>query len=156
MGSKSGLHVRILNELRRLVSANKPLLSIWCFPHRINLASKDVCKGCPIIEMIIAEASKLSSYFHKSGERTSKLKRAAAENGLNEPLRYATYFPTRWTEFVFKLLNSTLRNWRAAMAYFTIEKEEALEEQWLLYDRIHFMAFLADLLQLFKIFKKKN
>lgn len=113
MGRKSGLHVRLLNEIRSSISANQTLLSIWCFPHRINLAWKDVCKERPIIEMIIADASSLSSYFHKSGERTNKLKTAAVENTLKKPLRYATYFPTRWNEFVFRLLNATLRNWRA-------------------------------------------
>jgi hypothetical protein len=155
LGCNTGLHVRMLAEIKDLVSDNKLLLAIWCYAHRINLAWKDVCNEFPIIAQIVADASSLSSHFHKSGERTSILKRVAAEMRIEKPLRYVTYFPVRWTQYVFDLLYVTLRNWRASMEYFVREEEIGLEQRWLQYDRLHATVFLTDVLQIFKCFQKK-
>lgn len=71
MGHSNGL-VANLKELRNSCGSNLPLLSIWCVPHRINLAWKSASK-INIIASLITRARKLSTHFHKSAKRTSKL-----------------------------------------------------------------------------------
>lgn len=65
-----------------------------------------------------------------------------------------TFTVVRWTEYIFDLLTVTLRNWRAAINYFKCEKEIGLSNRWLLYDRIHLLAFITDVLNLLKKFQK--
>lgn len=153
-GSEQGLWARFVEEVRKSTARKQPIVSIWCVPHRFNLAWKDLCKDCSMIADIVAQATSLSSHFHKSGDRTQKLRNIAIAKNLNKPLRYVTNFEVRWTEFVFDLLTVTLRNWRSSMAYFESEKEEGLANRWLLYDRLHFLTFITDILQLLKKFQK--
>ena len=72
-----------------------------------------------MINDVISDASSLSSYFHKSGEWTFKLKQAAARAKLSKSL-----------------------------------SETGLLSRWLMYDRIHLIAFVANILQLLKTYQK--
>lgn len=155
LGHRSGIHARFFSEIRQIfTSSKKTTLSIWCVAHRFNLAWTDLCKKFTVINDVISDASSLSAHFHKSGERTFKLKQAASAANLPRPLRYPTYFPVRWTQYSSDLFNVTLRNWRAAMAYFIAEKEIGLQNYWTNYERIHLITFLADILHLLKTFQK--
>lgn len=149
-GDENGLWVRI----QRSDTANKPILSIWCVDHRFNLSWKDLSNDVSLVKNLIEDASSLSTYFHKSGDRTQKLGDAAIANNLPQPLRYLAYFAVRWTEFVYALFNVTLRNWRCSMHYFLKPNEIGLSNRWLLYDRIHLLTFITDVLCLMKTFQK--
>lgn len=149
-GNENGLWTRI----QRSNTTDKPILSIWCIDHRFNLGWKDLCRHVSLVSNLIDEASSLSTYFHNSGDRTQKLRNVALNNNIPQPLRYPAYFPIRWTQFVFELFNATLRNWRVSMQYFLNENESGLSQRWLLYDRIHLLTFMTDVLCLLKTFQK--
>lgn len=152
LGRFNGL-VAKLKDLRNLTGTNLPLISIWCVPHRTNLAWKDVSK-INSISNIISRTTKLSKYFRKSGKRTNTLATLAAANNLSSPLRYPPYFEVRWIEFVYNLCNAVLRNWRATIKYFQSENIATKLREWLQYDRVHFLTFLTDVLGLLKRFQK--
>lgn len=86
--------------------------------------------------------------------RTAKLRNTAKNNNLDKPLHSPSYNSTRWVQYAFDLLNTTLRNWRSAIVYFITENEPLLAECWLSYDRLHLLTFLTDVLSLLKTFQK--
>lgn len=112
-------------------------------PHRVNLAWKTVCK-IDIIAKIIKSTRKLATHFRNSGTRTNKLKH----------MRFPAFFAVRWAEFLFNLFNVALRNWRAYVKYFNLQKLNVFTNTWLNYDRLHLLTFLTDVLSLLKSFQK--
>lgn len=155
-GRLNGLVARLVDErlcLARLFPPQLPLFSIWCVPHRINLAWKSVCR-IHIIARTIRCCTALSTYFRKSAKRTRNLRNAAAENNFNPTLRFPAFFKIRWTEHLFNLLNAVLRNWRAMIKYFESKDLKSRLQTWLSYDRLHFITFLVDILSLIKKFQK--
>lgn len=151
-GPLNGVCAKLKKE-RQLSQCCLPLFSIWCVAHRINLAWKTVAK-IDVVASVIALARNFSTYFHKSAKRTKKLDDIAASNNLKEPLRYPKYFEVRWVEFLFNLFTAVLRNWRAAIKYFESEGLNVSLNRWLLYDRIHILTFLADILNIIKTYQK--
>lgn len=137
-GKNKGLWSLMKNERSKSLKSNVPLFSIWCVAHRANLAWKAFCKQNVMVENVINQMSKLSTYFHSSGERTQKLRKISEENNLNNIVNYPAYFAVRWTEFTYNLLNSVLRNWTASIIFFTKEKEFEQLNFWLNYHRIPF------------------
>lgn len=153
LGRLNGL-VAMLKELRRASSSASPLFSIWCVPHRTNLAWKTVSNTTKSIADIITRARKLSKHFRRSGKRTQALKDVATANYLKQPLRYPAFFAVRWVEYIYKLFNTILRNWRASMLYFRSVNETTKFFFWKHYDTLHFITFLTDILFLIKTFQK--
>lgn len=152
LGRLNGL-VSQLKRLRNLSPSSSPLISIWCVPHRTNLAWKSV-SSINIIAKLIGRAKKLSKHFRRSGKRTQNLHSIAAENGFDKPLRYPAFFAVRWVEYVYKLFNVILRNWRTSMKYFESENLDGHLDFWTRYNTIHFVTFLTDVLGLVKTFQK--
>lgn len=139
LGPLNGLVVR-LQKLKNLSSSKVPLFSIWCVPHRTNLAWKSVSE-CNSVVRAITRARKLSKFFHGSGKR---------KKNLFAP----SFFAVRWVECVFNLCNAVLRNWRAAIKYFESEHLEFQLSYWLQYDTLRIFCFIADVLGLLKTFQK--
>lgn len=90
-----------------------------------------------IIHKLIARSRKLSRHFHTSGKRTQRLHSVAEENDLSKVLRYPALI---------------LRNWRASVKYFELERTDGHFEFWTRYNTI---TFLTDVLSLLKAFQKK-
>lgn len=107
-----------------------------------------------IIRDLIIACRILTSYFRKSGKRTHKLKEIATENEFSRPLRYPAYFEVRWSEFTFNLFYVILRNWRSSIKYFDSENMNKELNRWLSLDRLRFLCFVADILNLLKWFQK--
>jgi hypothetical protein len=152
LGRLNGLIAK-LKALRNLSPSNSPLISIWCVPHRTNLAWKSTSK-LNIIDKLIIRARKLSKHFRSSGKRTQKLRTIAANEKLQRPVRYPAFFAVRWVEYVFKLLNAVLRNWYTSMKYFQSENLTSQLNFWTQYNTLHFTVFLTDVLSLVKRFQK--
>lgn len=152
-GRLNGLCTKFKQERLRSAHSELPLHTIWCVPHRINLAWKSTCRNV-MIHKTIQHCIKLSTYFRKSGVRTKALKTAAEVNSLSPPLRYPAFFKIRWTEYVYNLLTAVLRNYRVSIQFFQSTKKESFLKVWLSYDRLHFITFLADVLCLVKKFQK--
>lgn len=89
--------------------------------HRIHLAFKSIC-SITVIQTLINDATNLSTFSYRYGERTNKLKTAAAFNHLATPLCSPKYFAVGWVQFICNLSNVLLRNWRATMSYFQSER----------------------------------
>lgn len=155
LGRLNGFCAMLKKERLRSSSHRKPLHSIWCVPHRLNLAWKSTCRNV-LIFSTIQRCIELSTYFRKSGVRTNKLKVAAAANNLNAIITYPAFFEVRWTEYVYNLLNATLRNYRASIQYFVSNNIKSFLNIWLCYSRLHFVTFLADVLQILKRFQKAS
>lgn len=151
-GRLNGLIAK-LKEERLRVNPNKPLYSIWCVPHRINLAWKSV-STINIIKMAIKHCINVSTYFRQSAVRTTNLKNSAETNNLNIPLRYPAFFEVRWTEYVYNLFNAVLRNWRSTIAYYKSCNLKSFLSIWLHKERLHFITFLTDVLSVVKKFQK--
>lgn len=105
-GKFNGLFAKIKEDRMSSTKPELPLFSIWCIGHRVNLAWKSVCT-IPTVKNLILITRKLAVHFRKSGNRTKELKKIAAENKFNRPLRYPAYFEVRWSEFTFNLFNVT-------------------------------------------------
>lgn len=116
--SINGLWARLLREHQIANSSFAPLLLIWCLAHRITIAWKSVRNDNPIIDDLITSAVHLCKFFHNSGKRTAKLRNAAKNANLQNPLKYPSYNSTRLVQYAFNLLNNVLRNWRCSMMYF--------------------------------------
>lgn len=153
MGSLTGLCARLKDERLKSAFPLTPLHCLWCVPHRINLAWKSTCNN-QIINSNIIHCRKIAKYFRISGVRTKKLKAIAKQNHFSKLLRFPAFFAIRWTEYVYNLLNAVLRNYRAVMKYCKTNRLHSFLNIWESYDRIHFIAFLADVLGLLKKFQK--
>lgn len=152
-GHISGLCTRLLHE--RLQSVYRlPFIWIWCIAHRVNLAFNSLSK-INLVASAIKLCSELSIFFHRSGSRTLKLKQIAKSNNFEAPLRYPKYFEVRWSEFVFDIFTVVLRNWRACVTYLQSTPHTGLLKQLLSYDRLHFLTFMTDLMEILKKFQKK-
>lgn len=77
-GHLNGLCAKLKQE-RSDSNSSVPLFNIWCIGHRINLTWKSLCKF-NIIASLIASCRNVSTYFHRSGARTLKLKQEAITN----------------------------------------------------------------------------
>lgn len=154
LGRLNGL-VTKLKDLRKSSPLTLPLFSIWCVPHRTNLAWKSTSDKTKSISDVITRARKLSKYFRCSGKRTQALKDVADANDLKRPLRYPAFFAVRWVEYVYNLFQAILRNWRASMSYFRSVNETKKLNFWLNYNNLRFITFLIDILLLIKAFQKE-
>lgn len=154
LGRLNGLVIK-LKDLRKSSPSKLPLFSIWCVPHRTNLAWKTTSDKTKSISNVITHARKLSKYFRRSGKRTQALKDVAEANDLKRPLRYPAFFAVRWVEYVYNLFQAILRNWRASMSYFRSVNETKKFNFWLNYDNLRFITFLTDILLLIKTFQKE-
>lgn len=154
-GCDKGLWKKMKDD-RDKSNNEKPLLFIWCIPHRLNLAWKSLCKDFSIISDLVQDVKNLASFFHMSAEKTQQLKNISLNNpnDFQKYIQYPSYFEIRWTEFTYNLFYSVLRNWKASMQYFVNEDELGLQNRWLNYGRIHLLTFMTDLLTLFKAFQK--
>lgn len=152
MGHLNGL-VALLKRLRISDGLNLPLLSIWCVPHKTNLAWKSVSK-INMVASLITRARKISKHFHDSAKRTQKLDDVALRNRLSKPLRYPSFFEVRWTEYVSNLFHAILRNYSASISYFQTENLHNHLQYWTQYDTLYSITFLTDMLSLIKRFQK--
>lgn len=155
-GDKGGLWKLFEDEIRK-IGSSLPFTKIWCSAHRMELAWGDVCNAHRTINTVLKEISSLSSYFHKSGLRTSALKQIAAEKELHLSV-LPKLFTIRWTQYSFAIVNSLLRSWRALMTYF--DEDEAAESKGYFkflskMENLQMICFLADLLHIFSRHQKK-
>lgn len=153
LGRLNGV-VSKLKKLRGSSSSKSPLFSIWCVPHRTNLAWKSVSK-IKIVEHFILRARKLSKFFRRSGKRTQGLSDVATRKNLRKPLRYPKFFAVRWVEYLYNLFYAVLRNWHTSIKYFELNVDATHQLHfWLQYDTLRFCTFLIDVLCLLKTFQK--
>lgn len=156
-GEISSLWALMDDELKS-VGSIIPLLKIWCAAHRAELAWKSTASNVPKISITLSELSSLSSYFRFSGLRTAELKKIATDNDLRI-LKLPKIFEIRWSQFTFTLLRSVLVSWKALIMYFKRYEKDGLCAGYLNYltklDNLKLIAFLADVLFVFKRFQKK-
>lgn len=157
-GEKGGLWTLFEKEMQRIGSALY-LLKIWCSAHRIELVWGDVTHSHAVIDEILNRLSSISSYFHKSGVRTSELKKIATDNKL-DVLSLPKKFTIRWTEFSYTMVNSFLRSWHALVIYFnTNKRNNAINVGYFKFltklENLRAAAFIADLLHIYSRYQKK-
>lgn len=92
-GEEGGLWFYLQKEIEH-TNSDIPLVKIWCVAHRANLTFNDLTSKNPTVSTIISTMSSISSFFHKSGLRTSALKKIANDNGL-QYLTMPKYFEIR-------------------------------------------------------------
>lgn len=156
-GEKGGLWA-LFEEQTIKLGSTLLLLKIWCSAHRADLVWGDATGAHKQVKRTLDMMSSISSYFHSSGLRTCELQKVAAENQF-ELLSLPKIFDIRWTEFSHKLAENLLRSWRALVLYFTINKKNAQCAGYLAYlldvENLKFIAFLADVLNIFSRYHKK-
>ena len=159
-GERGGLWV-LLEKLRQQQTPDKesliPLIKILCTVHRSNLAWKSVMETVTELRVLIEELKGISTYFHTSGVRTRERKTIAEKYKL--PIRrYPVYFQIRFTEFLFELIDAHLSSWNATTLYFRDQSKEHEEDGYfkLMTNKfkLQLMAFIADVLAVFKRYQK--
>ena len=109
------------------------------------------------LRVLIEELKGISTYFHTSGVRTRERKTIAEKYKL--PIRrYPVYFQIRFTEFLFELIDAHLSSWNATTLYFRDQSKEHEEDGYfkLMTNKfkLQLMAFVADVLAVFKRYQK--
>ena len=109
------------------------------------------------LRVLIEELKGISTYFHTSGVRTRERKTIAEKYKL--PIRrYPVHFQIRFTEFLFELINAHLSSWNATTLYFRGQSKEHEEDGYfkLMTNKfkLQLMAFVADVLAVFKRYQK--
>ena len=109
------------------------------------------------LRVLIEELKGISTYFHTSGVRTRERKTIVEKYKL--PIRrYPVYFQIRFTEFLFELTDVHLSSWNATTLYFRDQSKEHEEDGYfkLMTNKfkLQLMAFVADVLAVFKRYQK--
>ena len=148
---------KLLDDDRRKLDLDTPLLKSVCAVHSTANAYKDLCKSVPEIDHLVKKLAAISTYFHVSAKRTSELEKVAKVEGLTVR-RFPKYFEVRWAEFTTALLDAILCSW-PALIKFNVEQCDAEGKKFLKLltnkDNLLLMCFVADLLFLIKVFQKK-
>ena len=148
---------KLLDDDRRKLDIDTPLLKSVCAVHSTANAYKDLCKSVPEIGHLVKKLAAISTYFHVSAKRTSELEKVAKVEGLTVR-RFPKYFEVRWAEFTIALLDAILCSWQALIK-FNVEQCDADGKKFLKLltnkDNLLLMCFVADLLFLIKVFQKK-
>lgn len=158
IGERGGLWTHFENEMREIGSVS-PFTKVWCSAHRMELVWNDVCQSHAIINKVLNQISSMSSYFHKSGLKTSELRDIAKERNLDF-LLIPKLFTIRWTEYSFTIVDNFLTSWEVFMIYFDSHKDtDPIAMGYLNFfskiENLRVIAFLADLLQIFSRYHKK-
>lgn len=120
------------------------------------------------ISKVFNVLSKISSFYHTSSIRAAELQKIADSNNL-ETIRKPKIFKVRWMQYTHRLMHAILVSWNAIVLH--LEKIKADERAankkktdkeaagYLTYlknlDNLKMIAFLADLLLIFKRMQKK-
>ena len=95
IGEHRGL-LKLLDDDRRKLDIETPLLKSVCVVHSTANAYKDLCKSVPEIDNLVKKLAAISAYFHVSAKGTSGLKKIATVEGLTVHC-FPKYFWVRWT-----------------------------------------------------------
>lgn len=155
-GEHSGLWRRIDDDAK-LAGAPQRILKIHCAGHRSDLALKDINKNVREVPDIVKTLSSMASLFHRSGMRKNELESISREHGA-KLVRVPRYFEVRWAEYTHALLDSVLTSWHCLVLYFQATKDEDGPNYRKLltsHTKLRLMAFLADVLYVFKLLQKK-
>lgn len=154
-GDKSGLWKRIDDDAA-LFGASQNILKIWCAAHRSDLIVKDLCKKITELSAMLSLMSSISSYFHRSPMRFNELKKLSEKNNL-KLMSLPTVYEVRWCENKEKLIHSLLLSWKCIVLYFVedVENGKFYSKFLISYKNLALLAFIADLLLIFKILQKK-
>ena len=135
VGEHRGLW-KLLDDDRRKLGIDTPLLKSVCAVHSTASAYKDLCNSVPEIDHLVKKLAAISTYSHVSAKRTSELEKVAKVERLTAR-RFPKYFEVRWAEFTAALLD-------AILCSLLTNKGNLLS-----------MCFAADLLFVIKVFQKK-
>lgn len=168
-GDETGLWVRLEKEMLD-VGSEIPLVKLWCGAHRSDLAWGDltpkttrlIARLSPEVKAlakILSILSSLSSHFHSSAVRTTELREIALQNGLNI-LSMPKLFTVRWTEFTYNLIRAILTSWNATVLFLeknkrTCATSNGFHKYLTNLNFLKMVAFLGDVLRLFKRMQKK-
>lgn len=137
--------------------SNLPLNKFWCSCHRMELVWGDVTNEIKEVRKTIEVLSSIASYFHESGLRTEELKQIAKGRELNL-LSIPKVFTIRGTEWTYSTIVNLLKSWNVLMIYFEKHKTNAKVSGyfnfWSKMENMKLIAFLADILQIFKRYQK--
>lgn len=162
-GEHKGLWVLIEKDLKTFYCGQEEsmqvILKIWCAAHRSDLALKDITTDFDIFANAIKTLSSIASYFNTSSMRHEELLRIAKQNGFGLR-RIPKHFEVRWSQFTFEIFESVLISWEALVTYFSsLKKADKSEKKYLHfltdYYNVQLMAFITDLLYIFKRFQKR-
>ena len=81
VGEHRGLW-KLLDDDRRKLVVDTPLLKSVSAVHSTENVYKDVCKSVPEIDHLVKKLAAISTYFHVSAKRASKLEKVAKVEGL--------------------------------------------------------------------------
>lgn len=135
-----------------------PFIKMWCSAHRVDLIWGDLVKSKREVDKILSTLSSIASFFHNSSLRLETLKKIATENKLTL-LSLPKLFEVRWTEWMFNLVQNSLRSWNALVLYFESCGDDNAQGVGFLnflksHENLKLLVFLCDLLHVYKRFHK--
>lgn len=155
-GDKNGLWKRIDDDAAE-VGALQTILKIWCAAHRSDLIMKDLSKNVSEVPTILKMLSSIASHFHRSPMRFRELKNVSTEHNA-KLISLPTVYDVRWCENKEQLIEAVLVSWKCLVIYFVEngEDEGKFYQKFLTsYKNLVLIAFLADVLLIFKMLQKK-
>ena len=115
VGEHRGLW-KLLDDDRRKLDIDTPLLKSVCAVHSTTKAYKDLCKSVQEIDHLVKKLAAISFYFHVSAKRTSELEKVANVEGRTVR-RFPKYFEVRWAKFTAALFYAILCSWQALIKF---------------------------------------
>lgn len=155
-GEKTGLWTRLDADKESFDGALK-IWKIWCAAHRSDLIAKDLGAKVKEFEKVLSACSSTAAHFNRSPMRYAELKEISLKYGV-KLMSLPTLYEVRWCEYTHQLLHSILTSWECIIRYFE-EKNDATGKAYgnllLNYKHLQIVAFITDLLLVFKILQQR-
>lgn len=155
-GDKSGLWSR-LDADKASIDGTHKILKIWCAAHRSDLIVKDLGDNVKEFQTVTKMCSNTASHFNRSPMRASDLKEISVKYGI-KLMSLPTMYEVRWCEYTHQLLHGILLSWECIVRYFAEVSDptgKAYGNYLLNYNHLKMVAFMTDLLLVFKILQQR-
>ena len=125
LGKKGGFVVKLENFI------NRKLYTVWCMPHRLELAIKAAIRENPGMKRFDGIVTELTNFYNsKSYKRKAHLRSTAIKENVNlYELHYA--FKERWIMSDFTAVRAVLKGWKVFISDLkSIQKDIHFKNDW--------------------------
>lgn len=155
-GDKTGLWTRLDADKASFDGILK-LWKIWCAAHRSDLIVKDLGANVKEFQKVTSVCSSTAAHFNRSPMRAAELREISVKYNI-KLLSLPTMYEVRWCEYTHQLLHAILTSWECIVRYFEEVPDstgKAYGNYLLSYMHLKMVAFMADLLLVFKILQQR-
>lgn len=155
-GEKTGLWTRIDAD-KASIDGTYKIMKIWCAAHRSDLIVKDLGEKVKEFQTVTKMCSNTASHFSRSPMRAVELQKISDKYNI-KLVSLPTLYEVRWCEYTHQLLHGLLTSWECLVRYFDEVSDsngETYARCLLNYKHLKMVAFMTDLLLIFKILQQR-